>query len=99
MVCPNIWVAVWFVGGLALSVYSNTRCAPVSETYKFADASSATLSGKQSEVADALPQVPVVKEPPCPHTSSGVVSPLPAIIVTVRGVLNSRTRLLLKSAS
>ena len=50
-------------------------------------------------LADSLAHDEVVKLPAWPHTSSAVVSPLPAIAVTASGVLNSRTRLLLESAT
>jgi hypothetical protein len=39
------------------------------------------------------------KLPPCPKTRSAVVSPLPGVAVTVRGVLYSSTRTLPESAT
>src|SRR3984885_15699355 len=101
LLCPNARVAVTFVGGLAPSSYSSTRLELVSETYRFAELSSAALIGKQSELTDTPPllHVLLVKLLPCPQTSSALESPLPATIVVVRGGLYSNTRLLPKSTT
>src|SRR5579859_6087009 len=74
--------------------YSSTRLFPESLTYKLSALSSATLTGPHSESAAIRFRLQklVVKLPAWPKTRSAVVS-------LVKGVLYSRTRLLVVSAT